>query len=453
MIRRVPRKLLLQILAAILVAALVLFWERLAYAVAWNSAFCAPWPDEETCSPLVARSLATFIAVLMAIGVAGTPSLLNLTSLATFYAGRLRRAYLGAGNPKRFEEHAGIERGVEGDDIQLSDYHGRTGAPLHLIGVTLNQTRGIGSAVIQRDRHGRNLTLGPAGISISNAVDSGCTLMPLAGAHEQLPLSTWVAISGASFSTGLGARTGFGLTTLAGLANVRLGYWWRAGLNRRDRSVQRYFINELHGAFSGTDEARWYLSDGGHFDNTAIYELIRRQLPLIVASDNGQDEAYAYDDVANLIRKARIDFGAEISFLDVAELDRLLGRFSTVRRAFGTLAQIAGSEPYEPGAVATIATIAYPGGTSGTLILIKPRLTGDGPADLLRYKEENEAFPQQPTLDQFFDEAQWESYYVLGRHVTKLVMEPKDGSWCPRDLRPIAGKDSNGPPKATTTDA
>ena len=78
----------------------------------------------------------------------------------------------------------------------------------------------------------------------------------------------------------------------------------------------------------------------------------------------------------------------------------------------------------------------------GTLILIKPRLTGDGPADLIRYKEENQAFPQQPTLDQFFDEAQWESYYVLGRHVTKLVMGPDDGAWCPRDLKPLSKKEA-----------
>ena len=30
-------------------------------------------------------------------------------------------------------------------------------------------------------------------------------------------------------------------------------------------------------------------------------------------------------------------------------------------------------------------------------------------------------FPQQPTADQFFDEAQWESYRKLGRTVTQRV--------------------------------
>jgi len=71
--------------------------------------------------------------------------------------------------------------------------------------------------------------------------------------------------------------------------------------------------------------------------------------------------------------------------------------------------------------------------------LMKPRLTGNGPADLIRYKADNAAFPQQSTFDQFFDEAQWESYYTLGRYITRLVMEPKDGRWSPAELKPLAG--------------
>jgi hypothetical protein len=428
--RRAAVKILIVGAAAILVAVTIGFWEVLAYRTAW--------PDAAT-RPLF---VATAISAILVLGVRWTTSFLNLSSLATFYAGRLRRAYLGAGNRARLDGAVGVEKGEAGDDLHLIEYYDQAppGAPLHLIGVTLNQTRGHDSNIVQRDRRGRNIALGPAGFGISHAQGIGRTLIEYGNdrAEERLPLSTWIGISGASFSTGIGPRTGFGLTTLAGLANVRLGYWWRAGSSKtRDRSVQGYLFNELRGRFAGTDERRWYLSDGGHFDNTAIYELIRRRLPFILASDNGQDEAYAYEDIANLVRKARIDFGAEITFLDAETLDANLGAESHVRRAFGTLAQIGGSAPPAPGAVAALATIAYDGEGFGTLVLMKPRLTGDGPADLMRYRAENEAFPQQPTLDQFFDEAQWESYYALGRHITRLVMAPTDGKWCPGSLKPL----------------
>ena len=428
--------------AGLLIVLTVGFWSMLAYLTTWNFGSTAfnPLANAGAARPL---AIATLIILISTVGIRRTASFLNLSSLATFYAGRLRRAYLGAGNPARLRCPIGVEIGDAGDDIQLIDYYDkeRPGAPLHLIGVTLNQTRGRGSNIVQRDRHGRNITLGPAGISIMPDLGGQSVLIGYGDERkeERLPLSTWIGISGASFSTGMGQRTGFGFTTLAGLANVRLGYWWRAGLTRPDRSVQRYILNELLGRFAGTSDRRWYLSDGGHFDNTALYPLIHRKLPFILASDNGQDQNYAYEDLANLVRKARIDFGAEIRFLDADELDATLGRESAVRHAFGTLSQIGGCEPPAPGAVAALATIAYGSDRYGTLVLMKPRLTGNGPADLIRYKADNAAFPQQSTFDQFFDEAQWESYYTLGRYITRLVMEPKDGRWSPAELKPLAG--------------
>jgi hypothetical protein len=431
--------------AALLVTLTVGFWTVLAYRTTWpfKSGAADPLRAVATAWPLI---VATIVVLIIALGLRGTVSFLNLSSLATFYAGRLRRAYLGAGNRTRFDSDIGIENGDAGDDIQLIDYYDGAppGAPLHLIGVTLNQTRGRGSNLVQRDRHGRNLTLGPAGITYT--CDEGDRRAVIgygdAQREERLPLSAWIGISGASFSTGMGARTGFGFTTLAGLANVRLGYWWRAGLNQADHSVQAYILNEIRGRFAGTGDRRWYLSDGGHFDNTAIYELIRRKLPFILASDNGQDERYAYEDLANLVRKARIDFGAEITFLNAEELDSTIGRFTAMRRAFGTLGQIGGCEPPAPGAVAALAMIKYNDDQQGTLVLIKPRLTGDGPADLIRYKSNNAQFPQQTTLDQFFDEAQWESYFALGRLIARLIMKPRDGLWIPANLSPLPRADT-----------
>ena len=52
----------------------------------------------------------------------------------------------------------------------------------------------------------------------------------------------------------------------------------------------------------------------------------------------------------------------------------------------------------------------------GLLLLVKPTLLGDEPSDVLQYAANHPRFPQEPTSDQFFDEAQWESYRALGEH-------------------------------------
>ncbi|WP_299694090.1 hypothetical protein [Hydrocarboniphaga sp.] len=86
--------------------------------------------------------------------------------------------------------------------------------------------------------------------------------------------------------------------------------------------------------------ARRYLSDGGHFENTAAYELIRRRLPLIIVADCGADPGYQFDDVANLVRKARINLGAEICFLDESELRRIDALTTGKQCSFGSLGEL-----------------------------------------------------------------------------------------------------------------
>jgi hypothetical protein len=63
--------------------------------------------------------------------------------------------------------------------------------------------------------------------------------------------------------------------------------------------------------------------------------------------------------------------------------------------------------------------IVYPDGDLGVLLLFKPTLVGSEPADVLQYKRRNAAFPHETTGDQFYDEAQWESYRRLGLHAAR----------------------------------
>jgi hypothetical protein len=252
-------------------------------------------------------------------------------------------------------------------------------------------------------------------------------------------LSAWIGISGAAFSTGIGRNTTLGQSLLAALVNMRLGYWWDSPVPPRRGDwlfgdlVHRYLLREARAEYEGTHTNRWYLSDGGHYENTGIYELVRRRVRLIVGCDNGADPDYVFADLVSLIRKLRIDFDAETVVVGSAELDRLLGTGNSLRSAFGELEELGqrgGDGPHQAGPYAALARIHYraprdKGRPPTTLILIKPRLGGAELPDLVRYKASNAAFPQQPTADQFFDEAQWESYFRLGQLIADTVFEPK----------------------------
>ena len=119
---------------------------------------------------------------------------------------------------------------------------------------------------------------------------------------------------------------------------------------------------------------------------------------------------------------------AEIAGLNLpATVKAALGDIDDVRACTGTNAR----------KHAALARIYYEGASepSGVLLYIKSALTGDESPDVLNYRAEHPLFPQEPTSDQFFDEAQWESYRNLGEHsVTGLFSDPRAGFWLPTVL-------------------
>ena len=75
----------------------------------------------------------------------------------------------------------------------------------------------------------------------------------------------------------------------------------------------------LYEAFGLTDDRSdyVYLTDGGHFENLALYEMVLSRCKLIVVSDAAADAKYRFNDLANAVRKIRIDLGMPIDFPDV----------------------------------------------------------------------------------------------------------------------------------------
>jgi hypothetical protein len=56
------------------------------------------------------------------------------------------------------------------------------------------------------------------------------------------------------------------------------------------------------------------LSDGGHFENLALYEMIRRKVDFLWVSDAGQDAGFSFEDLSNAIERIRVDFGVNLRF-------------------------------------------------------------------------------------------------------------------------------------------
>jgi hypothetical protein len=126
------------------------------------------------------------------------------------------------------------------------------------------------------------------------------------------------------------------------LANVRLGYWWKASVaavraaghaRQWPFSTRLHLFRELRGRFYGQDDSHWYLSDGGHFENTGVYELLRRRVDFILALDNGADDHYQYEDIANVMRLASVDLGARFTPVTPADLAQKLNDTQAARLA------------------------------------------------------------------------------------------------------------------------
>lgn len=394
-------------------------------------------------APPLLRAIFVLLACLAWIALTSTNTHMpNSTSLLAFYRARLTRAYLAIGNPARLPwQGVGGERNVrdvvEGDDGLLAHYRPEDqGAPIHLINTCLNETRDSDSDLYNADRKGALLTVSWRGMEVGPRAVHKHPSPEQAGTVGQ-----WVAISGAAASPGAGAYTSRGLALLLYFLGIRLGFWiaspigtpglrWLSQLGWDWFPKPLMLTCEATATFMGQERPWWYVSDGGHFDNTGVYPLIKRELDFILLSDASSDRHFQFNDLENLVRKARIDFGAEIDFYtreEAARLFTLCGsdltvlspedlRDNTSSRGV-LLARIRYRERPDP---------SRPGQTfrpEGTLVVIKPNLHNALDVDVLSYAERNPTFPHEATSDQFFDEAQWESYHRLGEDIGQALTE------------------------------
>jgi hypothetical protein len=243
-----------------------------------------------------------------------------------------------------------------------------------------------------------------------------------------------MAISGAAINphtgaAGVGPTRGRLTSAVLAATNIRLGVWLKSpmplpssdqdertwpkkiadsvyrGIFRRT-TLLPLTIWQLWPTFGYTEgEPLLELTDGGHFDNTGMYELLRRQVDTIIAVDAGMDPECAFVDLANVMERARLDFGIQVRFRAELRPEGISPKVESVR-AGGPAKRLAFSE--RPFAVATI--------------VIKPCLLQDLPMDILSYAMSSPQFPHTSTANQFFDESKFDAYRQLGYYLGKKTL-------------------------------
>lgn len=374
--------------------------------------------------------LFTVFITLFSIGMGWLIST-NRFSLHYMWRNRIIRAYLGA---SRKERNPNLFTGFDTcdntpmyklrpdqpeaphpePDCPESIPEQRSGKLLHILNIALNLTGGNKLAL--QDRRAESFTVSP--------LHCGSYLLGYRRSwkyggldDDSISLGTAIAISGAFVSPNMGyMMTSPVLRFLMALFNVRFGWWLgnpgRAGegiipsvntFNHRSpvHSVKP-IVQEAFGMISDKSDYV-YLSDGGHFENLGLYEMVLRRCRFIVVSDASTDADYSFGSLAMSIRQIRVDLGVPIDMQDFSifhQSEDRRGKYCSIGKIRYSCVDGASADE-----------------SDGVLIYIKAALIGGEPRDVLNYSKESGDFPQEVIVDQWFSEAQFESYRALGSHI------------------------------------
>jgi len=283
-----------------------------------------------------------------------------------------------------------------------------TDPPLHVLCTALNLVRGKNLAWQERKAAPFSISPLHTGSRFLGYRDSAEYAR---GTKAGISLGTAMAISGAAVSPNRGAESSPTFTFLMTLFNARLGWWF--GNPRKstytDESLKISIFSLLREALGRTDENHRYvyLSDGGHFDNLGLYEMVLRRCKFIIVCDASADSSFGFGDLANAVRKIRVDTGIPIDPLTTKSVgpqkDERYGKYC----AFGHIRY----QDVDGGREENM----------GYLLYIKPCVFSECPVDVRNYAKEHHAFPHETTADQFFSESQFESYRALGRYIIGRV--------------------------------
>lgn len=347
------------------------------------------------------------LLILIIASLAAVTLNINLTGPHRLYRDQLGKTF--------------VDRGVaeDGEPKLLREINPAGKAPYHLINTTVNLPSSTSDSL--RDRKGDFFLFSKhwcGAPSVGYLPTEDWRMNKL-----EPDLATAMAISGAAFSSHMGLASMPSLSALLTFLNVRLGFWIR---NPRERSHIEtpglsHLLREMTGVGMSEKEPWLNLSDGGHIENMAVYELLRRRCKFIISIDGEADPDCSFHGHLTLVRHAQIDLGIRIDSTLEDLRPNPTSKFSKTHYM--------------------LCRVKYPGedgkpGPVGLLLYIKLSVTGNEAELIKRYSLLHPDFPHQSTLDQFFDEEQFEAYRQLGAHVMEsLFSKPLVGDIEPSTLR------------------
>jgi hypothetical protein len=382
-----------------------------SYGFAW-------WAAEG--NPILSVPPATVLGAAFVVAiVTGFAVDLNLITIHRFYRDRLMEAFLPDVDQVLRNRTAPARQADSATLSSMCDHTHPVG-PYHIINANVVLTKS--NERTYRLRGGDSLILTPLYCG-SNATGWRSTSRYMG---DELTVPTAMAISGAAANPWTAAG-GSGVTRnplvgmLMALMNLRLGFWvpnpnddYLSGFRRSCKASFRANpfepgIKEILGVSLREKAPVCLLSDGGHFENLALYELIRRRLRLIVLCDGTADPDYAFADLQNALARTGADFGARVEFDKETTLQRFMPSIDAIYPRDVRLSESAYA----------IGQIIYADGSTGHLVYLTTALCKGLRLKLLGYKGANRDFPDQSTADQFFDEEQFEAYRELGYFIAE----------------------------------
>ena len=362
-------------------------------------------------------------AILLAVLLAWRIDI-NEFSMNPLYRNRLVRCFMGAANygergrtaPRLRKPHA-ITGFDPQDDFQMTELAAHLPQqnpdstlrmPIPIVNTALNAV-GAGDAV-EAERRGHSMFFTPLHVYSDATGGAAMTEYSQCQGPDGLSLGTLVATSGAAANPNCGFHTSAPVAFLLTFFNVRLGRWVtnpkRGELSSWTRFSLVYSLFELFGS-ARTDSRLINLSDGGHFENLGLYELIRRRCRYIIVGDGEQDNDYVFEGLGTAIRRCRDDFNAEISIkVEPMQAAKPHGE-CPFHYSVGTVR-------YDPG--------LSDGPAEGFILYLKSSFTGEEAYDVQQYKRQHPDFPHETTGDQFFSESQFESYRKLGETAAREAL-------------------------------
>jgi|APTNR8051073442_1049403.scaffolds.fasta_scaffold01627_7 hypothetical protein len=288
-------------------------------------------------------ALLTYFGIGLAAIIAGYVTNPNASSFHRFYRGQLSEAFLkfaGKGNHRNILLKdlfvvPDMENTAKKEAVKFHDYLN----PYPLINTCLN-LQAAEDPKFQGTKTNDYFLLSPfyCGAKLTKYVATGDH-----PGYRSMTLPAATTISAAALNPGMGIYSNKVRSIFLALFNARLGYWTWNPMKQFKHIMglpvvwwPTYFFNELISNI-GTDKKMLNISDGGHIENLAVYELLRRKCRLIIAVDAGEDARYEFSDLENLTIRSRNELGIEIRFFegqDPEDIIRPKASFGYSRKRF-----------------------------------------------------------------------------------------------------------------------